>query len=900
MVVRLQMESVAGPRLVGRAEEIRLVIESIREGSGAWIIGEPGVGKTAVAQAVVKELAGEVRSFNVRADPTLAGYPYGALAPLLTNVGAHEAHSPIAITRTLLARFSSGDGAGDYGPALLVVDDAHHLDEATADLIMQLVASTHIRALLLSRPPRSISSTLWPMDVDGLLDRHSLEPLGGKQVHELAQRVLGGRVVTATSAALARGSRGNPLYILHLIAQAQRRKLLVVSNDVWLLKDALIPTDLRLEEFLERQLSGLSSQDREALELAALAGPVPLSVLFELGMHGSVDALTEMGLIAVGRHPQRLVIMRHPLVSDVLRRSIPAGRSLKLRQQVIERAHQHSSPAQAMLREVLWSLDNGTTVPELKLLEAAAAANDLSEPAVALRLACAIRTPGLLEVANLHKVVAHGYRGEHQCAGLLLAEVARNASQLETVRRGALLSAELQHYLDKTVDQLDNGPQAWLKALERILGHGTTEPESLALKAARRSCDLLQLQSDLSQGYYAGALERSSSILASAESSGDVDGAILAMVLAGAACTLEGRAEAGAGFTDRALQLIVKVGTTSTVTCESVLLRHIPALDLAGRWNEVLPLLDDYAEGSWSAPAYRGGAIDLVICVTYMRRGHYDQALEMVIGSIEGLRYRHVANLHPLALGLGAYVSAWIGDHGRAQGYLEEFDEAEPETSAPIRLVARAYCAAARMIITPSGGGEAFRDLGLEAESNAWYGAEFEIRFLGLGAGQTDHIDRLLKLGEIVEGQRAAMLASYCQAARDRNVVGLMAIADTALVAGDAALNRMCLQESSRLADLLGDRVIQQQARRLLAERQISEPGLRDTVHPTSLTRREGDIAAMVIQGKRNAEIADEFSLSVRTVEGHVYRIFEKLGIRRREHLTADHLLPGNISPRRE
>ncbi|MFD1214820.1 response regulator transcription factor, partial [Arthrobacter sp. GCM10027362] len=54
------------------------------------------------------------------------------------------------------------------------------------------------------------------------------------------------------------------------------------------------------------------------------------------------------------------------------------------------------------------------------------------------------------------------------------------------------------------------------------------------------------------------------------------------------------------------------------------------------------------------------------------------------------------------------------------------------------------------------------------------------------------------------------------------------------------------------------------------------------------LTGRERDIAALVAQGLKNAQIAQQLCLSIRTVEGHIYRTFAKLGISRRDELTPE------------
>lgn len=44
----------------------------------------------------------------------------------------------------------------------------------------------------------------------------------------------------------------------------------------------------------------------------------------------------------------------------------------------------------------------------------------------------------------------------------------------------------------------------------------------------------------------------------------------------------------------------------------------------------------------------------------------------------------------------------------------------------------------------------------------------------------------------------------------------------------------------------------------------------------SDLTQRESTILALVAQGKRNAKIAQELYLSVRTVESHLSSIFKK------------------------
>jgi DNA-binding CsgD family transcriptional regulator len=54
-----------------------------------------------------------------------------------------------------------------------------------------------------------------------------------------------------------------------------------------------------------------------------------------------------------------------------------------------------------------------------------------------------------------------------------------------------------------------------------------------------------------------------------------------------------------------------------------------------------------------------------------------------------------------------------------------------------------------------------------------------------------------------------------------------------------------------------------------------------------SLTDRERQFVELAAQGLTNGEIADRFVLSVRTVESHLYRAMQKLGVKDRRELKA-------------
>nr|WP_281068011.1 helix-turn-helix transcriptional regulator [Arthrobacter stackebrandtii] len=97
-------------------------------------------------------------------------------------------------------------------------------------------------------------------------------------------------------------------------------------------------------------------------------------------------------------------------------------------------------------------------------------------------------------------------------------------------------------------------------------------------------------------------------------------------------------------------------------------------------------------------------------------------------------------------------------------------------------------------------------------------------------------------------------------------------------------LERHANELALRLAKAHGDSRLQREAKNRLRgvvpeEQQDLAPGV------VPLTPRELQVARLAIRGMGNRDIAAKIGVSVRTVEGHLYQVFAKLGITSRTDL---------------
>jgi DNA-binding CsgD family transcriptional regulator len=134
---------------------------------------------------------------------------------------------------------------------------------------------------------------------------------------------------------------------------------------------------------------------------------------------------------------------------------------------------------------------------------------------------------------------------------------------------------------------------------------------------------------------------------------------------------------------------------------------------------------------------------------------------------------------------------------------------------------------------------------------------------------------RVLHVDALVSGDPAAMAAA-CEA---------LAGCGAALLAAEACEG--AAEEYRRAGD---SRTATAQLRRAAELRSACDgaatPGLARAEGPSPLTKREAEIALLAAKGLASKDIATQLFVSVRTVDNHLARIYDKLGVAGRAGLS--------------
>jgi DNA-binding CsgD family transcriptional regulator len=350
-----------GP-FVGRVEDLALAGRALRGryGHGVVMAGPAGVGKSRLAAEVVRRLDGVV----VRVAGTRSGsvIPFSAFAWWLPP-------SPVDDLAPVLRRLSDR-----LHGKVLVVDDAHLLDPASATLVHQLVLHRVVRLVATVRNDQTGTDAVTALWKDDLLPRIELAPLGRPELAQLLTAVLGDHVEARTVTRMSLISQGD----LRLLAELVASGVLVRRRGVWAWEGEP-PATGRLRELVVARIGDLDEEEREVLAYLAFGEPLPAETLARLVPAGPVERLEARGLLVSCAGG-----LAGALHGEVVRMLFGPLRARRVKRRLAE-VFEPVDPQNAA-RVARWRLDAGGTVPPALLAEGCRQALACLDVPLAVRL----------------------------------------------------------------------------------------------------------------------------------------------------------------------------------------------------------------------------------------------------------------------------------------------------------------------------------------------------------------------------------------------------------------------------------------------------------------------------------------------------------------------------------
>ncbi|WP_214107124.1 AfsR/SARP family transcriptional regulator [Acrocarpospora catenulata] len=273
--------------MIGRAAEFaRLVAaaEQARQGFRvAWLGGEPGEGKSTLADSLVRRLGDEGWPVAVgRCPETLGGVPPAwAWSEVLRDLfsvcppepGIEARLAPLLREDSAeVGQFWLAQAVGDYlesvpGPLLLVLEDVHRADDATLQLLRHLaarLAGTPVLVVLTHRPSEAgedLTAAAAALAVQ-TAENVTLRGLDEDDVRRLLMARSGGlEVDAATARTVAERTGGNPLFV------AETARLLATEG---MSAAQSLPPGVR--DLIRRRIARLPAKAQTTLRNAAVMG----------------------------------------------------------------------------------------------------------------------------------------------------------------------------------------------------------------------------------------------------------------------------------------------------------------------------------------------------------------------------------------------------------------------------------------------------------------------------------------------------------------------------------------------------------------------------------------------------------------------------------------------------
>lgn len=336
----------SAPALLGRSAELAQLRERLRlaaagHGGSVVLVGEPGVGKTTLAEAaaqIAHTAGGRVawgRCLDAASAPAywpwsqvLRGLPEGPLVQAarqrLDGDVEGDGEDSVRQFRAYEALTAALSEAAARGPVLAVIDDLHAADDASLAMLELLAGDLHRMPVLClftvrdTEPFRFLGQTLGELLRHPGAERMTVGGFGPAEVAALLERLTGQQPPTDVIAALTSRTGGNPFYtteLVRLISSEHRRRALTAAD----VGELGVPSGIR--DVLLRRFHRLPEDTQSLLTVAAVAGR---------------DLRPDLLEQVAGLDPEHLLLGLEPAVAAGLLTAAETGWAYRFRHPLIQ------------------------------------------------------------------------------------------------------------------------------------------------------------------------------------------------------------------------------------------------------------------------------------------------------------------------------------------------------------------------------------------------------------------------------------------------------------------------------------------------------------------------------------------------------------------------------------
>ncbi len=859
--------------LIGRTEEMRILAAAISGSDvpGVVISGAEGVGKSRIAREALAVAASEGCETRLTAGTSSArAIPLGAFSAWAPS-GVTDT---VALVRGVIEALTSAPSAAKM---VLAVDDIHLLDDLSTFVVHQIVARGLAKVILTvgdGEPIPPATQEIWKADHFARLD---LQQLSVDETSRLLTATLPGPVDPDAADRLWKLTRGNVLYLRNIVEQEVADGRIVQESGYWRwIGDPIMPPGL--VELIESRIGTLPTPVSEVIDALAVGEPIELAALTRITDSAAVEEAETRGLITLEPAGAGIEVrLTHPLYGELRRGRAPHSRLRRLRGLVAAElaASDDRDDIRVVVRRATLSIDSDLAPDPDMLVMAARGAVWLADLALADRLAEAAIRAGAGPEPKFVRAHALSWLGRGEEAAAVLADIR---------------SSELT--------DRDRARFAFLQSSNMLWALGDPErAKELIDQASRNTPPDARIYIDAFLTVYWFAMDQPEEAVRASKSLALEDLPVVGAEIAWALAQISG----DAGRTTEAVAAAEAGYSVATRSLDAPHMRfniadaEVGALLLAGRIDDARHVADRIRLQADNLP----GAAQLLGPAVGGRAelgaGNLHTARLLLKQASDGLSISH-----PIGWGYRygfPYVTALAvsGATDEAEAVLAALDKVQ-RTFRSLdyeQSVARAWAAAGQGAVT-----EAIAVLISAAEAartTGRFAAEVLCLQTATQFGDRTCAPRLADLEAIVEGPRVGVAARFAAALRDGAAAELSAVSEDFEHIGDlvaavdaAAHAALAYRRQDKRGSALG---CSTRADALAAQcGGVRTPALRLASESLPFTDREAEIVMLIGEGLSNRAVAERLTLSVRTVESHIYRAMMKAGVSSRDELAA--LLP--------